>query len=221
MKLILRTAFLALPNLVCWYWLVLGGLGHESPAVPLLPTSQPVSHFTGFGRPGILMAPPGQVLRAPQAARIEKCYWSAEQRVRTGQLLLRVALKPFDHSQRSYWVAPAAGEIIPLGCGVGDYLAARVPYARLRLSSPLRVLVTGVAAAGLLVGDSLVVQVGPAGLVGAAAPLTAVLPGADDDAKVLVINNLRWPRDTTARVVLAALRPAGNSRAKLALRTGK
>lgn len=221
MRQILRAAFVAIPNLACWCWLLLGGMGHEPPAVPLLPTSQQVSRATGPSMPGILLTPPSQALRAPQAARIEKSYCSEEQQVRAGDVLLRVALKPFNHPQRSYWVAPATGEIIPLGRGVGDYLAAHAPYARLRLSSPVRVLVTGLAAAGLHVGDSLVVQAGPAGLVGAAAPLTAVLPGADANAKILVVNTLRWPRDTTARVVLAPLRTGEGNGVDLALRTGK
>lgn len=190
---------------LCW---VVLRRGTGPPPVAVVPVGQRTAgRPTGPALAGVVLAAPRQVLRLPWGGHVVQVYFSEDQRVQAGDLLLKLAVGTLSHARMVFVSAPATGEVRSLKVSAGDYLAAGAPYAHLTRSSPVRVQVPATAAARLCPGDSLRILTGPPGLAGKAATLTAVLPAAGaSTAAVLVLSGLRWPRPDPAPVVLVPLR---------------
>ncbi|MFD1467113.1 hypothetical protein ACFQ48_02670 [Hymenobacter caeli] len=178
-----------------------------SPPVALVVVGQRTpGRPTGPALAGTVLAAPRQVLRVPGGGHVTQVYFSEDQRVAAGSLLLKLAVGPLSRARIVFVSAPAAGEVRSLQVSAGDYLAAGAPYAYLTQSRPVRVQVPA-AAARLCPGDSLQILAGPPGLAGEVSALAAVVPAtAPGTAAVLVLKGLRWPRPSPAPVVVAPLR---------------
>jgi hypothetical protein len=173
-----------------------------------LPPVDSLEHGEQVHSPPALIV--GQVLPALDAAlsttqggHVRVIYFSQGQTVKAGDVLLKLGIGPRLSPRISFVLAPSRGEISACRLRVGDYLAAGTPYAVLTQSVPLRVRVARTTSS-TQPGDSLRVMVGPPALVGAQSVLSEIRPlGTSPDSVVLLLPDLRWPRHSSADLVLA------------------
>ncbi|WP_375417158.1 hypothetical protein [uncultured Hymenobacter sp.] len=207
MKLTLLITKFALPGL-----LLLGQEGpHSKPASTSPVALRMPAPPTGTQLAGTVLAAPYQVVRSLVGGRVTRVYFNEGQAVKSGAVLLKLAVGAGPSSLPVFASAPVAGDLTNARVKVGQYLAAGTPYARLAPRGPVWIRMATAAAARLRSGDSLRIITGPAGLAGVVTPLTALLPGPDSSTVVLVLGQVGWPPGTAVEVVVAPLRPLPNS----------
>lgn len=168
---------------------------------------------------GVVLPASIRPLSTTQGGHIRAVFFSQDQRVRPGDVLLKIGVGPWLTPRTTYVLAPARGEMSGCSLKVGAYLAAGVTYAHLTQSEPVRVRVAVRSLGSVRSGDTLRLLTGPSGLAGRKAVLLAITPPvtpAPVDSSVLVLGGLRWPKHSGAKVLMYPLSASATTTSFLA-----
>lgn len=182
--------------------------GDADAAPPKLSGVPPSEQPSSLVIAGVVLPAPIRPLSTTQGGHIRAVFFSQDQLVRAGDVLLKIGVGPWLAPRISYVLAPAAGEMSGCSLKVGAYLAAGVAYAHLTQSVPVHVRVAAGSLGSVRAGDTLRLLNGPPGLAGLEPVLLAITSPttqAPVDSIILVLGGVRWPKHSAAKVRISSV----------------